>query len=155
MLLDRYAADPEAELERLARIATFTVAIGNADAHGKNLALIHDTPGTVTLAPLYDTVPTILWPNLSPALAMSLNGVFDLATVEIEDVVAEASNWPFPRKRATRAAVTTLEAMRDALDHGVLDDETLLRVIGNRVENLLAGRPAGEADANHEDRLSA
>lgn len=40
-LLDTYSPDPQAELDRLARIVAFTVLIGNADAHGKNLALLH------------------------------------------------------------------------------------------------------------------
>ena len=50
-LLDTFAADPTGQLCRLLAVATFTVAIGNADAHGKNLSLLHTAPGVVELAP--------------------------------------------------------------------------------------------------------
>lgn len=67
-LLDSYSHDPLDQLDRLVAIATFTVLIGNADAHGKNLALVHPDPEHVELAPLYDTVPTVLWPKLDERL---------------------------------------------------------------------------------------
>jgi drug/metabolite transporter (DMT)-like permease len=53
--------------------AVFTVVIGDADAHGKNVSLLHPTPGRISLAPLYDTVPTALWPSLRPTAAMLVN----------------------------------------------------------------------------------
>lgn len=49
-LLSAYAADPLRELEQLVRVLTFTVLIGNGDAHAKNLALLHPTAETVALA---------------------------------------------------------------------------------------------------------
>lgn len=51
-------------MSRLLGAATFTVLIGNADAHGKNVALLHPSPDRVALAPLYDMVPTVFWPTL-------------------------------------------------------------------------------------------
>lgn len=46
-LLDRYAADPTGQMDRLAAVAAFTAIIGNADAHGKNVAFLHTEPGTI------------------------------------------------------------------------------------------------------------
>ena len=80
-LLDSYGADPFAELDRLVATVAYTVAIGNADAHGKNLALLHPDPRTITLAPLYDTVPTALWPKLRRQAAMAVGGQPDLDDV--------------------------------------------------------------------------
>jgi serine/threonine-protein kinase HipA len=40
-LLDEYSSSGIEQLRRLLSVATFTVAIGNADAHGKNLSLVH------------------------------------------------------------------------------------------------------------------
>ena len=71
-LLDSYAPDPPAQLDRLASIATFTAIIGNADAHAKNLALLHRSPQEIELAPLYDTVPTAPWPKLRSEAAMAI-----------------------------------------------------------------------------------
>ena len=42
--LDTYAADPLAELDRIAAAATFTALIRNADAHGRNVSFLHPTP---------------------------------------------------------------------------------------------------------------
>lgn len=52
----------------------FCALIGNADAHGKNLAILHGENGTFRLAPLYDLVPTIAFSereiDRTPALAI-------------------------------------------------------------------------------------
>jgi serine/threonine-protein kinase HipA len=119
-LLDAFAAAPEAELDRLVAIATYTVLIGNADAHGKNLALLHDTAETVTLAPLYDTVPTVLWPKLRAEAAMTVGGQSTLAAVRLEDIVREAATWPHAAARTERVARATVTAVLDAA--GGLDD---------------------------------
>jgi hypothetical protein len=78
---------------------TFTVVIGNADAHGKNLSLLHPTAGMVTLAPLYDTVPTAMWPRLGDRAAMTINSKSALAAVTLDDIVAEAARWSLDRPR--------------------------------------------------------
>ncbi len=41
----------------------FNALIGNADAHGKNLALLCDRDGRRSLAPFYDLVPTLTLPE--------------------------------------------------------------------------------------------
>lgn len=83
---------PPGEREQLVRAMVFTVLVGNADAHGKNLSLMHPNPGQIRLAPLYDTVPTALLDRLPKRCAMTINAVFDdLAAVTRDDLVAEAA----------------------------------------------------------------
>lgn len=125
-LLDRYAADPLSQLDRLVAVVTFTALIGNADAHGKNIAFLHPTPGQIVLAPLYDTVPTALWPRLSKDAAMSINGMVSLDTVTLRTVVSEAGRWKHPADRAEQSAVTTARALVDAVEDGVIDADTRL-----------------------------
>lgn len=99
-LIDRYG-DPSTDHPRLLRTALFTVAIGNADAHGKNVSFLIDTEtGVIRLAPLYDTVPTALWPKLRGELAMTVNG--KAASPSIEDFVVEAAAWGVGRIAAER-----------------------------------------------------
>jgi hypothetical protein len=50
-LLTSYGAEPDVELLRLLERVTFTVTIGDADAHGKNISLLHPTAEHVSLAP--------------------------------------------------------------------------------------------------------
>ena len=139
-LLDRYARDGAAELDTLVRAVTFTVLIGNADAHGKNIAVLHDTPETVTLAPLYDTVPTVLWPKLRTRAAMTVGGRAQLADVTIEDIVAEAASWPHPQARAREVALDLARHAATAVANGVLDDlPALAEHVDGRARALLAG----------------
>ena len=66
---------PDAHLDVLVGAMVFAVLIGNADAHGNNLSLLLDPPGAVRLAPLYDTVSTVLFPKLTVRCAMWVGGV--------------------------------------------------------------------------------
>lgn len=139
-LLDRYARDGAAELDTLVRAVTFTVLIGNADAHGKNIAVLHDTPETVTLAPLYDTVPTVLWPKLRTRAAMTVGGRAQLADVTIEDIVAEAASWPHPEARAREVTLDLARHAATAVADGVLDDlPELAEHVDGRARALLTG----------------
>jgi serine/threonine-protein kinase HipA len=110
-LLTAFGADPEGELVRLLERVVFTVVIGDADAHGKNISLLHPTPEHVALAPLYDTVPTALWPRLRPTAAMRVNGRTLLADVTAQDVLREARAWGL----GPRLALSTLEAVSGRL----------------------------------------
>lgn len=129
-LLDRHAADSERELVRLVRATAFTILIGNADAHGKNVSLLHTAPGVIELAPLYDTVPTVLWPNLPDRAAMRVNNVADLGRIRLSDLVEEATRWPLSPTVAEAAASELCREVLDALD-GVPRD--LAEVITTRV----------------------
>jgi serine/threonine-protein kinase HipA len=136
-LLDRYAAKPQDQLDRLLAATTFTVLIGNADAHGKNLALLHSTPETVELAPLYDTVPTVLWPKLRKRGAMSIAGRWDLGSITVESLLDEAGAWRHPRERARTVVIETAERLREAaLELGTGSE--LARYVIERSERLLA-----------------
>lgn len=136
-LLDRYAAKPQDQLDRLLAAIAFTVLIGNADAHGKNLALLHPTPEMVELAPLYDTVPTVLWPKLRKRGAMSIAGSWDLGAITVEDLLDEASAWRHPRERALRVVTETAERLREAaLEFGTGSE--LTRYVIERSARLLA-----------------
>ena len=110
-LLDRYALDGPVELTHLVRVLTFTILIGNADAHGKNLALLHPTASEVTLAPVYDTVPTVLWPQLRTNAAMSVNSRWQLSEITLDDIVVEASRWSLATNVATVSVQNTAEQL--------------------------------------------
>jgi serine/threonine-protein kinase HipA len=99
ILLER-ATDPDAQLDVLVGAMVFTVLIGNADAHAKNLSLLLDPPGTVRLAPLYDTVPTMLFPKLKVRCAMWVGGVYrnleDVTRLELVREIAGRHAWKIP-----------------------------------------------------------
>lgn len=137
-LLDRYASNSGPQLDRLVAIVTFTVVTGNADAHGKNIALLHPTAETVELAPLYDTVPTALWPMLRKNAAMSVNGRWPLRSMSVDDIAGEAARWRHDPARARRIASDTAERLREAA--GTLDPASpVASLVSGRAEELLSG----------------
>lgn len=72
-LIDRACARPAADRLQFIRMLIFHYLVGNADAHGKNYALLYgsDEPD---LAPIYDVVCTAVYPRLSKRLAMKIGG---------------------------------------------------------------------------------
>ena len=68
-LVRRACARPAVEVLKLLDAAIVQVLLGNADAHGKNYSLLH-RDGRVELAPLYDLLSTVAYPDLSPRFAM-------------------------------------------------------------------------------------
>lgn len=69
-LVRRSTTDPDGEVLKLVDAALFNLIIGNADAHAKNFSLLRRADGDVVLAPLYDLVSTVVWPELSSRFAM-------------------------------------------------------------------------------------
>lgn len=135
-LLDEWAADPERELLALVDFLAFTVAIGNADAHGKNIAVLHPEPGVIALAPLYDTVPTVLWPELRAEAATSIAGKWAMAAIGLEDLVRESSSWGLSERLVRRRVTGMLERLRSVLDD-VDVDTPARRVVHERTGVLL------------------
>ncbi|MEX1163734.1 MAG: HipA domain-containing protein [Nitriliruptor sp.] len=119
LLLER-ATDPDEELRKLAGSMVFTVLIGNSDAHAKNLSLLLDPPGTVRLAPLYDTVPTMLFPKLEVRCAMWVGGVHrSLEDVTFEAMVREMVGrhaWKLSEHRAVELVDEWLGSIASAAD---------------------------------------
>ena len=70
-LLDERGPSPGLDRLAGAQAAVFHYLVGNADAHAKNISLVHTRDG-VRLAPLYDVVSTAVYPDLSTDLALSI-----------------------------------------------------------------------------------
>jgi serine/threonine-protein kinase HipA len=99
---------------RLLDQVVFTVLTGNADAHGKNISFLHDRPGVIRLAPLYDSVPTALWANLPTRPAMSIGAAIDLAQIDLADIVREASAWGLSETSVLTQATELVERVHHA-----------------------------------------
>ena len=139
VLLDVYSMDPWAELDRLAGVATFTALIGNADAHGKNLAVLHTSPGVITLAPLYDTVPTALLPGLQVDAAMSIGGTVTLEAVDLDAVLRSARRWNHRVDRAEASAVAVVNLLLEAIkDEAINPKGKLASLVRKRARRFLA-----------------
>jgi serine/threonine-protein kinase HipA len=107
---------PTMELERLLRSLVVTVALGNADAHAKNWSLLHDGSGFVTLAPMYDIVPTTAFVPGQRFASLPVAGRFRMAEIGVEQILAESRVWGLPERRARRVVAETLGELRDGLE---------------------------------------
>lgn len=76
-MLRAHDADTQPFVEQLA----FNTYLWNADAHGKNYSVLLDADG-VELAPLYDAVPTRLYPSYNSTLAMPIGNTDSPALME-------------------------------------------------------------------------
>lgn len=110
-LLRRVATRPAIEVLRLFDAAIYNLIIGNADAHGKNYSLLYD--GGTVLAPVYDLLSTVAYPELSPRLAMRIAGQATLEEIEARHWgrFAEETGLtePFIRRRVNELAELVLD----------------------------------------------
>lgn len=70
-LVRKSTTRPSQELMRLLDAILFTILVGNNDAHGKNYSLIYGK-NSVELAPIYDVICTVVYPDLASHFAMKL-----------------------------------------------------------------------------------
>ncbi|MDX5394071.1 MAG: HipA domain-containing protein [Caulobacteraceae bacterium] len=89
-LLRRLAARPAVEVLKLLDAVIFNVIAGNADAHGKNFSILYGDAGP-SLAPLYDLLATVAYPDLSPRFAMKIGKGATLAELEAQHWAAFAA----------------------------------------------------------------
>ena len=118
-LLRAVSSAPVIDLARLLEAVIFNYLVGNNDAHGKNFSLLYLNSVTngqqVRLAPLYDIVSTIYYPELSPEMAMKIGGEYSSKRITPRnfDRLAEEAGLakPLVRRRVVELADAILTAL--------------------------------------------
>lgn len=78
----RHVTRPSApQVLRLLDYVVFNALIGNHDAHAKNFSLLY-TGEFPVLAPLYDTLSTAIYQNLTPKMAMKIGSKYKFSEVQ-------------------------------------------------------------------------
>ncbi len=126
-LIARACARPAVDRLRFIRMLIFHYLVGNADAHGKNYALLYDGD-TPDLAPLYDVVCTAAYPRLAKKLAMAIGGRSVPDTIHLK-------HW-----------LTLVPQTRGAQRLLIRDMATMAERIGDEADALLAEMAEGGAD---------
>ncbi|WP_349570960.1 type II toxin-antitoxin system HipA family toxin [Azotobacter salinestris] len=80
-LVRRVTRPSAPQVLRLLDYVVFNALIGNHDAHAKNFSLLYAGPAPV-LAPLYDTLSTAVYPNLTAKMAMKLGSQYRFGEVQ-------------------------------------------------------------------------
>lgn len=140
-LLRRVAARPAVDVLKLLDAVIFNAIVGNADAHGKNFSILHGNEGP-RLAPLYDLLATVAYPDLSPRFAMKIGKRATLAELDAKGWIAFAADaglgLPLIRRRVaeiSEAAIARAPEVAQALAGHGLDDEAL-----SDLASIIAGR---------------
>ena len=103
------------ELDALLQQVVLHVVIGNADAHGKNLALLHDPSGAVALAPVYDVMATTHYPGVDQTLGMYVGGARQVGEVTLANLASEGASWGMPEARARQVIEEVVERVPEAV----------------------------------------
>lgn len=140
-LLRATSSAPVLDLGALLDAVVFNLAIGNNDAHGKNFALLHRTDGTTRLAPFYDLVSTVSYPELASEMAMRLGGQRIADRVAPNDLRRLSKEAGLGAPLVVRRAVELLETILARIDdiekpHPV--SERVAGLVRDRVQTLLS-----------------
>lgn len=113
-LLRDWSTAPVLDIPSFINSLIFNVLIGNADAHGKNYALLY-SGGERRLSPCYDLVCTLAWPHLSRNLAMKIGGCASVNAFTIGDWKKMANKaglgWPMLRERMAESCHSVLSKL--------------------------------------------
>lgn len=145
------------EPQRLLALTTFNLAIGNTDAHAKNIAFVRHPDGDVSLAPAYDVAMHLHHQSASQQFAMKINDKLDVNDITVADLIAEAGNWPMPYRRASLTITETLHNLRAAL--AKLDPDSYpgvppeaLQIVRDRTHDLISQLPSDLNAGKHRNR---
>ena len=130
-LIRRVSALPSVDLASLLDVAIVNVFLGNADAHGKNFSLLY-TPSGPRLAPFYDLMSTVYYPDLASNFAMKIGDQGAFERLGFRAWKTFASNigltFPYVRKRILDLAKHVPDACartRAKLAPAGMDEEVL------------------------------
>lgn len=145
-LLSAHSLEPGVDRLAGAHAAVFHFLIGNADAHAKNISLLHFAGG-VRLAPLYDVVSTAAYSWLNKELALSVGDELDPDAISsvhwldlAEDFDLNASAFARSRRQLAQRVLSEAARLREVAraegwHHQCI--ENILEVIAARSERVV------------------
>lgn len=138
------------------RRLTFTVLLGDNDAHAKNVGILH-LPGRSVLADVYDAVPNLFQQGrINYDLALAVDGSFDHRCISAAHLVREAERWNvLGANEAERIVMATLADFATALDHVTVPRGVHSQVVTQlawNVERLQSGGEIGDRPRGYRRR---
>jgi serine/threonine-protein kinase HipA len=148
-LLRRLANEPDTAVDVLFRQVAFRVLVGDEDGHGKNYSVLLDN-GRVSMAPLYDSLCTMVYPELSGRMGLCVGRRTDLASVDRHALLDEAAAMGIPIRHASGMLQDLADGLRRGLEN--LDDaitegwpsRQVIDTVRSRIRRLESGQRLGE-----------
>ncbi len=118
-LLREVSSAPVIDLQHLLDAVIFNLLIGNHDAHAKNFSFLYGDGTSVErgtrLAPLYDLISTVYYPELSKKMAMKIGGEYAADKIfprHFERLAEEAAlAKPMVKKRIPEVAESLIHSL--------------------------------------------
>lgn len=123
-LLRRASSNPVQDLLAFLDAVVFNLLIGNNDAHAKNYALLYGEDGSRRLAPLYDIVCTVLYPEIDNTLAMKIGGQSNPDRIFASEIEAFAKRVGLASAAVKRRTTELAEKVRSTAAQADKPDAT-------------------------------
>jgi serine/threonine-protein kinase HipA len=137
------------DVTSLLRRTTFSMAVGNADAHAKNFSVLHDRDSpAIRLAPLYDVLSTIALDltdstgqpiRTDTHLGQRVGRQADIRQVTTASIIDEAAAWGIRRRAASTIVAETLDQILTAIP-ATPGDERVLTAVRKQAERIRGKR---------------
>lgn len=118
-LIRNVSSAPVLDLRHLLDAVIFNWLVGNNDAHGKNFSLLYTGISTgrveTRLAPLYDIVCTVAYPELSGEMAMKIGDQYSSERVAPNDFEKLAEDAGLGKPLVKRRVLELAEALLETL----------------------------------------
>jgi len=135
-----WSTAPVLDIRHMLDAVIFAAITGNADAHGKNHSFLY-AQGTRRMAPLYDLVCTMAWPELSTTLSMKIGSASTLAEVSPEhfkQLCDQAKlGWPMVCERIKTLCRQILDATQETDVLPALSIATVREIVTKRARRML------------------
>ena len=139
-LIRDWSTTPVLDIRNMLDAVIFAAVTGNADAHAKNHSFLY-AKNTRRMAPLYDQVCTMAWPELSSVLSMKIGSASSLTEVSPEHFKQLCGQsklgWPMVRERIGEPCRKTLETIHDREALPILRNPTVNNIVAQRSDRML------------------
>jgi serine/threonine-protein kinase HipA len=136
-LLREWSTAPVLDIRDFLDGLIFNVLIGNADAHGKNYSMLYSR-GERRIAPFYDLVCTLAWPELSKTPAMKIGkseSIKTITTVNWQKMIKETDlGWPMLKQRILDLSQKTADALQKSQLKNTIDSDSKCRHVADIIE---------------------
>lgn len=140
-LLREVSTSPVRDLQGMLDAVIFNYLIGNHDAHGKNFSLLYTGEtalGRAThLAPLYDLLSTVYYPELAKKMAMKIGGEYASDNVQPQHFEKLAEEAGLSKALVKQRVPQLAEALLAALD-GVKNDHAVTLAVAELIKSRCA-----------------
>ncbi|BBZ42016.1 HipA domain-containing protein [Mycobacterium conspicuum] len=149
-VLREFAESPQREITAIYKQVAFRALVGDEDGHGKNYSLIL-SEGTVETAPLYDSLCTLEYPDLSGTMGTKIAAQQTLAKVDRQALADEARAMGLPAAVAEHALDELVAHVRSGIANLSADitegwaSEHVIETVLARAKRLEAGERLGAA----------